>query len=73
MFTNIGLVAHAKKALAENWKYVYGTIGQVLTASSVKATTNLIEINKHPSLSGHLSANNAVDCVNLILILLVVG
>ena len=25
MYTNIGLVEHAKKALKESWGYVYGT------------------------------------------------
>lgn len=31
MFTNIGLVAHAKKALNENWGYCLGAFGNVLT------------------------------------------
>ena len=31
MKTNLGLVEHCKKALAERWGYVYGTYGKVLT------------------------------------------
>jgi len=68
MFTNIGLVAHAKKALAENWKYVYGTIGQVLTASiiSQKQLQYPDQINKHLSLIRTFIGKRTVDCVNLI-------
>lgn len=68
MFTNIGLVAHAKKALAENWKYVYGTIGQVLTASiiSQKQLQYPDQINKHLSLIRTFIGRRTVDCVNLI-------
>lgn len=33
MFTNYGLVEHAKKALNEGWGYVNGTFGNILTES----------------------------------------
>lgn len=37
MKTNIGLANYAKKALRENWGYVLGTYGQVLTPSLLSA------------------------------------
>ena len=68
MFTNLGLVQHVKKALNENWQYVYGTIGQVLTASiiSQKQQQYPNEINKHLSLIRTFIGKRTVDCVNLI-------
>lgn len=33
--TNIGLVDHAKKALDEEWRYVYATYGQVITQAVI--------------------------------------
>jgi hypothetical protein len=36
MYTNIGLVEHAKKALKEKWGYVYGTYGVVLNEQLLK-------------------------------------
>lgn len=67
-YTNTGLVQHAKKALNEKWQYVYGTIGQVLTASiiSQKQQQYPNEINKHLSLIRTFIGKRTVDCVNLI-------
>ena len=68
MFTNMGLVQHVKKAFNEKWQYVYGTIGQVLTASiiSQKQQQYPNEINKHLSLIRTFIGKRTVDCVNLI-------
>ncbi len=68
MFTNLGLVQHVKRALDEKWQYVYGTIGQVLTASiiSQKQLQYPDEINQHLSLIRTFIGKRTVDCVNLI-------
>jgi hypothetical protein len=69
MLTNIGLVNHAKKALSENWGYVWGTFGQILTTSLLKEKTI-----QYPSNVGiyedfimtHWLNKRSVDCVGLI-------
>lgn len=67
-FTNLGLVQHVKRALNEHWQYVYGTIGQVLTASIIgqKQLQYPDQINKHLSLIRTFIGRRTVDCVNLI-------
>lgn len=68
MFTNIGLVNHVKKALAEGWEYVYGTIGQVLTKFILaqKADQYPEQIYKYYSLVQSFIGKRTVDCVCLI-------
>lgn len=67
-YTNIGLVQHVKKALAEGWEYVYGTIGQVLTKVILaqKADQYPEQIYKYYSLVQSFIGKRTVDCVNLI-------
>lgn len=68
MFTNIGLVEHVKKAYDDGWKYVWGTIGQVLTDSIIaqKQAQYPEEINKNLALIKSYVGKRTVDCVNLI-------
>ena len=69
MFTNVGLVEHAKKALAEKWGYVYGTIGQILTESILKQKQQQYpdNINKYLDyIKANYMGKRTVDCVNLI-------
>lgn len=68
MFTNLGLVNHVKKALAEKWKYVYGTIGQKLTKIILAQKVDQYpeQINKNISLIMTFIGHRTVDCVNLI-------
>lgn len=69
MYTNIGLVEHCERALVEDWGYVYGTYGKVLTEKYLdqKYTQYPKQIGKHLDF---IKANNigkrTVDCVNLI-------
>jgi len=68
-FTNIGLVKHVKMALRENWGYVYGTIGQVLTDAILQ-----YKKKQYPKNILHYEAfirktwigRRTADCVNLI-------
>jgi len=68
MFTNLGLINHVKKALAEKWKYVYGTIGQKLTKIILAQKVDQYpeQINKNISLIMTFIGHRTVDCVNLI-------
>jgi len=69
MLTNEGLVAHAKKALAEKWGYVWGTFGQVLTEARFKA-----KLAQYPDgvgnyasfIKAHWLNKRTSDCVGLI-------
>lgn len=67
-YTNTGLVQHVKKALNENWQYVYGTIGQVLTTAILNQKQQQYpdQINKYLSLIKTFIGKRTVDCVNLI-------
>jgi len=69
MKTNIGLVEHAKKAFAEGWGYVYGTIGQVLTESVLKQKQVQYPNNINQYLDfikSNWLGKRTVDCVGLI-------
>lgn len=68
-YTNIGLVAHAKKALSEKWGYVYGTIGQVLTEAILKQKQIQYpdKINRYIDfIRKNWLGKRTADCVNLI-------
>jgi hypothetical protein len=69
MYTNIGLVEHAKMALNEKWGYVWGTIGQVLTEALLQAKIKQYPQNI-PQYESFIRANwmnrRTADCVNLI-------
>jgi len=66
---NIELVAHAKRALAEKWGYVWGTFGQVLTETLLQQ-----KIRQYPSNVGDYESfirtnwlgRRTADCVGLI-------
>lgn len=68
MFTNLGLVQHVKRALNEGWKYVWGTIGKVLTNKIIeeKRVQYPDQINKYISLIKTFIGLRTTDCVNLI-------
>jgi hypothetical protein len=69
MYTNIGLVEHAKKALKERWGYVYGTFGTVLTEQLLKD-----KLKQYPSnvvayesfIRANWMGKMVTDCVGLI-------
>lgn len=69
MKTNLGLVEHCKKALAERWGYVYGTYGKVLTMElfnqKLKQYPTNIEKYKDYILQHHIN-KRTTDCVGLI-------
>ncbi|NLM10800.1 MAG: C40 family peptidase [Clostridiaceae bacterium] len=69
MKNNIGLVEHSKKALAEEWGYVYGTFGKILTKdllnSKLKQYPEQIERYKNYILESYIG-KRTVDCVGLI-------
>ena len=68
MFTNIGLVEHAKKALREKWVYTYSTFGQILNEQILQwaQKTYPNNINKYID---YIRKNNlrkrSADCVGL--------
>ena len=68
MFTNIGLVKHAQKALKEKWVYTYSTYGQILNEQILQwaKKTYPDNINKYID---YIRANNlgrrSTDCVGL--------
>ena len=69
MFTNQGLVVHAKKALSEKWGYVYGTFGQVLTEALLQSKLkqypdNVAQYEKF--IRQNWLGKRATDCVGLI-------
>lgn len=69
MLDNIGLVEHAKKALNENWGYVWGTFGQVLTYNLFQQKLNQypIAVGKYKNFIKQNYINKrTVDCVGLI-------
>lgn len=67
--TNIGLVAHAQKALKEKWGYVWGTFGHVLTQTLLDQ-----KLKQYPEGVGNFEAfiklhwlnKRTADCVGLI-------
>lgn len=69
MYTNIGLVEHAKMALKERWGYVYGTFGSVLTEQLLKD-----KLKQYPSnvvayesfIRANWMGKMVTDCVGLI-------
>ncbi len=69
MKTNFGLVKYAQTALQEKWGYVWGTFGQVLTATLLQQ-----KVNQYPSQVGANQAfikqnwlnKRVTDCVGLI-------
>lgn len=69
MYTNIGLVEHAKKALKERWGYVYGTFGTTLTEQLLKD-----KLKQYPSnvvayesfIRANWMGKMVTDCVGLI-------
>jgi hypothetical protein len=69
MKNNIGLVEHCTKALREEWGYVYGTYGKVLTSDLLqrKLTQYPDNIKKY---QGYIEKNymgkRVTDCVGLI-------
>ena len=69
MLTNIGLVEHSKKALAEKWGYVWGTFGQVLTPELLKEkmTQYPYQVGEHVDLiKGKWLHRRTADCIGLI-------
>ena len=69
MFTNKGLVEHMKKALAEGWGYVYGTIGQVLNENILQAKKAQYpaQITKYETfIRQNWMGKRTADCVNAI-------
>jgi len=66
---NLGLVAYAKKALAEKWGYVWGTFGQLLTSTLLAS-----KIKQYPDgvggykdfIQSHWLNRKVTDCVGLI-------
>jgi len=69
MKNNIGLVEHCTKALREEWGYVYGTYGKVLTSDLLqrKLTQYPDNIKKY---QGYIEKNymgkRVTDCVGLV-------
>lgn len=67
--TNMGLVAHAKKALSEKWGYVWGTYGMILTNALFEQ-----KLKQYPDDVGNYRdfiknnwlSKRTVDCVGLI-------
>jgi hypothetical protein len=69
MLTNTGLVAYAKKALAEGWGYVWGTFGQVLTQTlfEQKMKQYPSNVGKYKTfIAAHWLGKKTADCVGLI-------
>jgi hypothetical protein len=69
MFTNTGLVEHAKKALNERWGYVWGTFGQVLTPAlyQYKLGQYPDSVGKYADfIESHWLNGRTTDCVGLI-------
>lgn len=69
MLTNIGLVEHAKKALNEQWGYVWGTFGQVLAESLLQQKIKQYskEVGGEETFIRNTWMNRRVaDCVGLI-------
>lgn len=68
MKNNIGLVEYLKKALDENWGYVYGTYGLVLTRNILdyKQLQYPNQISKYYTfILGNYLGRRTADCVNL--------
>lgn len=69
MLTNTGLVRHCKKALSEEWGYVWGTFGTVLTEKLIidKLKQYPNNIKKYESfIRSNWMGKIVVDCVGLI-------
>lgn len=69
MLTNLDLVAHARKALAECWGYVWGTFGQLLTPELLAAKCRQYPEgvgNYYDFIKSHWVGRKTADCVGLI-------
>lgn len=67
-YTNIGLVQHANKALAEKWEYVNGTIGKILTRAIINDLLQRYpeQTKKYLDTIETFIGERTTDCINLI-------
>ena len=67
--SNLGLVTHCKTAVKEKWGYVYGTYGEILTASILnqKIKQYQFQVKKYEDfIRQNWLGKRTVDCVGLI-------